>query len=262
VSELGAAPPAAAGDPHRPHAGKRALVTGASRGIGAGIARRLAAGGADVAINYHTRREDAEQVAADVRRLGRRALPVRADVGDEREVERLVADVAAAFGGIDILVNNAAYAPPARLGALSTAVWLRAFAVNVHGAFWCIRAVAPIMRAAGGGRIVNVGSQAATGAGGAVGPHYAATKAALHALTRSAAAELAAEGILVSGIVPGFTLTDLMRSLRTPDQLEAVRQSLPLGRFATIEETADVVSYLCSDRASYFVGQMYQMSAG
>jgi len=134
--------------------------------------------------------------------------------------------------------------------------------VNVHGAFWCIRAVAPIMRARGGGRIVNVGSGAASGTGGAVGPHYAATKAALHALTRAAGAELAAEQIIVNGIVPGFTMTDLMRSLRTPEELEQVRQGLPLGRFATIEETAGVVSYLCSERASYFVGQMYPMSAG
>jgi 3-oxoacyl-[acyl-carrier protein] reductase len=250
------------GGPDRPHAGKRALVTGASRGIGAGIARRLAAGGADVAINYLSSGEAAERVAADVRRLGRRALPIRADVGEEWEVQGMVAAVEAAFGGIDILVNNAAYAPRARFGALSTATWLRAFAVNVHGAFWCIRAVAPIMRAAGGGRIVNVGSQAATGAGGAVGPHYAATKAALHALTRSVAAELAPDRIIVNGIIPGFTLTDLMRSLRTPEQLEDVRRGLPLRRFATIEETADVVSYLCSERASYFVGQLYPMSAG
>lgn len=97
---------------------------------------------------------------------------------------------------------------------------------------------------------------------GAVGPHYAATKAALHALTRTVAHELAPEHIIVNGIIPGFTMTGLMRSLRTPDQLEAVRRALPLGRFANIEETADVVSYLCSERASYFVGQLYQLSAG
>ena len=258
MSESEAAP----GGPERPHAGKRALVTGASRGIGAGIARRLAADGAEVAVNYVSRRDDAERVVAEIRRSGGRALPVQADVGVEAEVQRMVAAVAAALGGIDILVNNAAYAPRARLATLTTDDWLRAFAVNVHGAFWCIRAVAPIMRARGGGRIVNVGSGAASGTGGAVGPHYAATKAALHALTRAAGAELAAEQIIVNGIVPGFTMTDLMRSLRTPEELEQVRQGLPLGRFATIEETAGVVSYLCSERASYFVGQMYPMSAG
>ena len=96
-----------------------------------------------------------------------------------------MAAVEAAFGGIDILVNNAAYAPQARIGRALHGTWLRAFAVNVHGVFWCIRAVAPIMRRRGGGRIVNVGSRRRRGTGGAVGPHYAATKAALHALTRT-----------------------------------------------------------------------------
>jgi 3-oxoacyl-[acyl-carrier protein] reductase len=246
----------------RPHVGKRALVTGASRGIGAGIARRLAQDGADVAINYVASRQQAEAVAAGVRAIGGRAIAIRADVGVEAEVTRLVAAAEEALGGIDILVNNAAYAPQRPFGDLSTADWLRAFDVNVHGPFWCTRAVVPIMRRLGGGRIVNVGSQAASGTGGAVGAHYAATKAALHALTRTVAHDLAPENIVVTGIIPGFTMTDLMRSLRTPEQLETVRRSLPLGRFATVEETADVVSYLCSERASYFVGQLYQMSAG
>jgi 3-oxoacyl-[acyl-carrier protein] reductase len=245
----------------RVHLGKRALVTGAARGIGAGIARRLAADGADVAINYLGSQAAAEAVAAEARRHGVRALAVQADVGDEAAVGRLVATVAEELGGIDILVNNAGYAPKRAFDEISGAEWQRAFAVNVHGAFWCIRAVAPIMRRQGGGRIVSVGSGAAAGPSG-VGPHYAATKAALHALTRHLGAELAPDNIIVNGIVPGFTLTDLMRSLRTPEQLEAVRRGLPLGRFATIEETADLVSYLCSERASYTVGQMYPMSAG
>jgi NAD(P)-dependent dehydrogenase (short-subunit alcohol dehydrogenase family) len=245
-----------------PHLGKRALVTGASRGIGAGVARRLAADGADVAINYLRSPERAEAVAAEVRAAGRRALLVRADVADEGDVRRMVTEVEAQFGGVDILVNNAVSAPKATFDQLTADVWLRAFAVNVHGVWWCIQAVVPLMRRQGGGRIVNVGSGAANGARNGVGPHYAATKAALQALTRTVANALAPERIIVNGIMPGFTMTDLMRTLRTPEQLEAVRQGLPLGRFATIEETADVVSYLCSERASYFVGQMYAMSAG
>jgi 3-oxoacyl-[acyl-carrier protein] reductase len=245
-----------------PHLGKRALVTGASRSIGAGIARRLAADGADVAINYLNSPERAEAVAADVRGAGRRALLVRADVADAGEVRRMVDEVEAQFGGVDILVNNAVSAPKATFDQLTDDAWLRAFAVNVHGVWWCIQAIVPLMRRQGGGRIVNVGSGAANGARNGVGPHYAATKAALHALTRNLANTLAPEGIIVNGIMPGFTMTDLMQTLRTPEQIEAVRQGLPLGRFATIEETADVVSYLCSERASYFVGQMYAMSAG
>jgi 3-oxoacyl-[acyl-carrier protein] reductase len=245
-----------------PHLGKRALVTGASRGIGAGIARRLAADGADVAINYLNSPERAAAVAAAVRGAGRRAVLVRADVADADDVQRMVAEVEAQFGGVDILVNNAVSAPKATFDELTADAWLRAFAVNVHGVWWCINAVVPLMRRQGGGRIVNVGSGAANGARNGVGPHYAATKAALQALTRNLANALAPEGIIVNGIMPGFTMTDLMETLRTPEQIEAVRQGLPLGRFATIEETADVVSYLCSERASYFVGQMYAMSAG
>ncbi|HEY3079162.1 MAG TPA: SDR family oxidoreductase [Chloroflexota bacterium] len=237
-------------------------MTGASRSIGAAVARRLAADGADVAINFLGSPDRASEVAEAVRAAGRRAIAVRADVGVESEVRRLVAEVEAEFGRIDILVNNAVYAPKVAFGDIDTATWLRSFDVNVHGPFWCIKAVVPIMRRHGGGRIVNVGSGAANGAQNGVGPHYAATKAALHALTRNVAHELAPENIIVNGVMPGFTMTDLMRTLRTPEQIEAVGRTIALGRLATPEETADVVSYLCSDRASYFVGQMYPMSAG
>jgi len=249
-------------DAGRPHLGKCALVTGASRSIGAAVARRLAADGADVAINFLDSPDRATEVAEAVRAVGRRAITVRADVGIESEVRRMVADVEVELGTIDILVNNAVYAPKVTFGDIDTDSWLRSFDVNVHGPFWCIKAVVPVMRRQGGGRIVNVGSGAANGAHNGVGPHYAATKAALHALTRNVAHELAPENIIVNGVMPGFTMTDLMRTLRTPEQIEAVGRNLALGRFATAEETADVVSYLCSDRASYFVGQMYAMSAG
>ena len=181
--------------------GHVALVTGASRGIGRAIALALAEAGADIAVNFSTRAIEAEDVARQVRALGRRALAIAADVSDSAAVTAMIGTVTDTLGPIDLLVNNAGIGPAHGLDDLTEAVFDRTIAVNLKSAFLCIQAVLPAMRARRFGRIVNISSGAARGAGG-IGVHYNASKAGLEGLTRGYAARLAAQGITVNAIAP------------------------------------------------------------
>src|SRR5258707_9022008 len=187
-----------------------ALVTGASRGIGAAIARVLAGAGAAVAVNYRERADDADAVVARIKAGGGRAIAVAADVSQAAAVAAMVEQVASALGPIDILVNNAGMAIVRGVDDLTEDDFDRTIAVNLKSAFLCTQAVLPAMRTRKWGRIVNISSGAARGAG-AIGVHYNASKAGMEGLTHGYAARLVKEGITVNAVAPSLIETDMMR---------------------------------------------------
>jgi 3-oxoacyl-[acyl-carrier protein] reductase len=234
--------------------GHTALVTGGSRGIGAAIVRALAKAGAKVAINYRERAADADIVAAEVAATGRRAVTVAADVSNGEAVAEMVRMVQAQLGPIDILVNNAGIALIRGIDDLTEADFDRTIAVNLKSAFLCTQAVLPHMREQGWGRIVNISSGAARGAGG-VGLHYNASKAGMEGLTRGYAARLVKQGITVNAVAPSLIETDMVKS-----GVASSAARIPLGRFGTSEEVAQVVMMLIGN--GYMTGQTVALSGG
>jgi 3-oxoacyl-[acyl-carrier protein] reductase len=234
--------------------GRIALVTGGSRGIGAAIARSLAEAGADVAVNYRERRADAEAVAASIAQTGRRAIAVAADMSRGEAVAAMMRSVTESLGAPDILVNNAGIALIRGIDDLTEADFDQTIAVNLKSAFLCTQAVLPHMRAQRWGRIVNVSSGAARGAGG-VGLHYNASKAGLEGLTRGYAARVVKDGITVNAVAPSLIETDMVRSGLAPTPAR-----IPLGRFGTAEEVAQVVLMLVGN--AYMTGQTVALSGG
>jgi 3-oxoacyl-[acyl-carrier protein] reductase len=202
--------------------GRIALVTGASRGIGAAIAIALSKAGAAVAVNYRERAADADAVVADIKDKGGRAIATAADVSQGSSVARMVDHVASALGPIDILVNNAGLAIVRGIDDLTESDFDQTIAVNLKSAFLCTQAVLPAMRARKWGRIVNISSGAARGAG-AIGVHYNASKAGMEGLTRGYAARLVKEGITVNAVAPSLIETDMMRGRSD------LARNIPLG---------------------------------
>ena len=235
-------------------AGRVALVSGGSRGIGAAIAVRLAEEGCDVAVNYVARADAAGEVVGQVEQAGRRALAIRADVANGSEVARMVGEIEAALGPVDILVNNAGIGNKFDLDTLSEEEWDRTIAVNLKSAFLCSQAVIAGMRARGWGRIVNITSGAARGPGG-IGVHYNASKAGMEGLTRGYASRLAGEGITVNAVAPSLILTDML-----PASLEEVARRVPVGRAGSPEEVAQVVAMTAAN--PYLTGQTIQVNGG
>ena len=237
-----------------------ALVTGASRGIGREIARALAEAGYAVAVNYAERRVDAEAVVAAIEAAGGSALAVQADVSDRAAVERMFGAVDARFGRLDALVNNAGIGRRiAALVDIDDDTWRRTLAVNLDGAFFCLRAAVPRLKAAGGGRIVNISSGAAH-TGGAIGAHYAASKAGLLALTAKAARELAPDGIGVNAVLPSAIETDMLDDVaRGAEARERLRLQFPVGRFGRPEEVARVVRFLVAEAPDYLTGEFISL---
>jgi len=238
--------------------GKVAAVTGATRGIGRAIALALAAEGADVLV--HGRDAGAGRaVAAAIEGLGRRAAWHTADLGDAGAGAGVAAATRAAFGRLDVLVNNAGLFQRRPALELSEAEWDRILDVNLRGAFFCAQAAARAMRdQGGGGVIVNVASDAAWSGGINPCAHYAASKAGMVSFTRSLAKELAPFGIRVNAIAPGLITTDMggAAGATLPDL------RIPLGREGTPEEVAAVVVFLASDEASYVTGANLNLSGG
>jgi len=234
--------------------GKVALVTGGSRGIGRAIAVSLAEAGAAVAVNYRKKAAEAAAVADTIRKAGGRAMAVGADVSQSKAVADLVAAVARELGPIDVLVNNAGVGLVRGVDDLSEADFDLTIAVNLKSVFLCTQAVVPGMRAGKWGRIVNISSGAARGAGG-VGPHYNASKAGMEGLTRGYAARLVKDGITVNAVAPSLIETDMVRA-----GLAATPSRIPLGRFGTSEECAQVVMMLIGN--GYMTGQTVALSGG
>jgi 3-oxoacyl-[acyl-carrier protein] reductase len=231
-----------------------ALVTGASRGIGRAVAVALAGAGADVAVNYRERVAEADSVVEAIHATGRRAIAVAADVSDVASVVAMMRRVEAELGPVDVLVNNAGIGLVRSLDELTEAEFDRTIAVNLKSAFLCTQAVLPHMRARGWGRIVNVSSGAARGAGG-VGVHYNASKAGMEGLTRGYAARLVKEGITVNAVSPSLIETDMVRS-----GVASSPARIPMGRFGTPEECAQAVLMVIGN--GYMTGQTVQLNGG
>ena len=234
--------------------GKVALVTGASRGIGRAIALGLAQAGADVAVNYLERGSEAIDVVNAIHALGRRAIAVPADVSRGDAVNDLFRAIEHGLGFVDILINNAGIAIFHDIDALTEDDFDRTIAVNLKSAFLCIRAAIPRMRERGWGRIVNISSGAARGAGG-IGPHYNASKAGMEGLARGYAARLIKHGITVNSVAPSLIATDMVQA-----GLSASLSRIPVGRFGTSEEVAQVVLMLIGN--GYMTGQTVALSGG
>jgi 3-oxoacyl-[acyl-carrier protein] reductase len=235
-------------------AGKVALVTGGSRGIGRAIAVSLAEAGAAVAVNYRERAKEAASVVEAITKSGGRAIAVAADVSQSKAVADMVAAVARELGPVDVLVNNAGVGLVRSVDDLTEADFDLTIAVNLKSVFLCTQAVLPGMRARKWGRIVNISSGAARGAGG-VGPHYNASKAGMEGMTRGYAARLVKEGITVNAVAPSLIETDMVRS-----GLASAASRIPLGRFGTSEECAQVVMMLIGN--AYMTGQTVALSGG
>lgn len=250
-------------------AGKVALVTGGSRGIGRAICEGLAQEGADIVINCYRpadaavgRELAAEEVAAAVQALGRKALVVEADVSSEEQVERMVSQALDHFGHIDVLVNNAAIILRKPIVETTAQEWRRVFAVNIDGYFYCTRAVARHMIQRGkGGHIINISSVNAVLAI----PQracYAATKGAIEAFTRVCGLELAPYGIQVNAVAPGVTDTEINLEFLTPETRRFLEARLPIGRIAKPEEIAATVVAVACGAVPYMVGQVIRVDGG
>lgn len=244
--------------------GKFVLVTGASTGIGASAARAFAAHGANVAVHYNRSEGKAEAVAQAVRAHGVQAMTVAADVADSDAVDAAVARVLDTFGRIDVLINNAgSLVRRTPFTEVSDAYFDEVINVNARSVVAFSRAVVPAMRRQGGGAIVNVTSIAARHGGGPGALIYAASKGFVSTLTRGMAKELMPDRIRVNAVSPGVIMTPFHEQFSTEAQIEAFRQSIPMGRLGEPDECAGAFLYLASETlASYVTGQIIEVNGG
>jgi NAD(P)-dependent dehydrogenase (short-subunit alcohol dehydrogenase family) len=240
------------------------LVTGASRGIGAAVARLGATEGYAVAVNYCHDKASADAVVGSIRDAGGSALAIQADVGDEAAVQRMFATVEEQLGPLTALVNNAAITGPLRdFISTDTATIEAVFRANVYGTMHCARAAIHSFRRNGTkGVIVNVSSVAASTGSPQEWVHYAASKGAVDSFTVGLSKELAAEGIRVCGVAPGITQTDLHATAGAPGRAERYAQKVPMQRPATPEEIAAPIVWLLTPAASYFTGTTLRCAGG
>ena len=239
--------------------GKVAVVTGAARGIGQAIARRLAQEGADVVI-CDLQAEWLAETAGIVEGLGRKALPLAVDVGDSETVNACINEVVKVFGKVDIMVNNAGITKDTLLVRMSDDDWDAVLRVNLKGTFLFSRAVAKHMMKQRSGAIVNIAS--ISGIIGTAGQaNYAASKAGVIALTKSTANELAARGVRANAIAPGF-ISSKMTDALSEDVRKQYLSRIPLGRFGTVEDIANAVVFLASEQSSYMTGQTLHVNGG
>lgn len=239
---------------------KAAIVTGGSRGIGAAIVRALASDGFDVAIIYQGSVERAQSLAEEIKATGRNAVAIQCDVSSLEQVEKMTSEVVEKLGGVDVLVNNAGKTRDGLIMRMTEEDFDSIINTNLKGAFNCTKAVTPIMMKARSGRIVNISSVVGV-TGNAGQANYAASKAGIIGLTKSAAKELATRGITVNSVAPGYVRTDMTEVLSDKIK-EAILAQIPMKKCAEPEDIANVVSFLCSDKAGYVTGQVINVDGG
>jgi 3-oxoacyl-[acyl-carrier protein] reductase len=244
--------------------GKVVLVTGGSTGIGAAVAREFGRLGAKVAVHWFSSGEAAGQVAADVRAAGSEALTLRADAHSSAAMRQVVADTVARFGRIDVLVNNAgALVRRVPIEQLDDAIFDEVLDLNVRSALAATSAAVPAMRAQGGGNVIFVTSIAARNGGGTGAYLYAGAKGFVSTATRGLARELAGDRIRVNAVSPGVITTPFHEKFSTPELLEGMRRTIPMGRLGSAEECVGAFVYLASDRLSgYVTGQILEVNGG
>lgn len=242
--------------------GKTALITGGSRGIGRATAILFARAGADVAINYASREAEAKKVKREVENLGRKCLLLKADISRQEEVIRMVEIMVKELAAVDILVNNAGIWTYGEIGNMASETWEETIKVNLDSVFFVTNAVVPQMKRKKRGWIINVSSTAAI-RGEALHSHYAATKGAINALTKSWAVELAPWNIRVNCVAPGWVDTDMCANVFSdPAFRESIRQSIPLKRIPSPEDIAGPILFLASDLARHITGAIINVNGG
>ncbi|MSS70291.1 MAG: SDR family oxidoreductase [Candidatus Latescibacteria bacterium] len=241
--------------------GRTALVTGAGRGMGRAVAFVLAERGARVAVN-DLNNEDAERTALELRASGAEAIALPADVTGADDVRRMAAQAVEQFGAVHILVNNAGILRPTTFLDIPEAEWDLVVGVNLKGTFLCSQAVLPSMQAAGWGRIVNFSSTAGKNVSTLGGAHYTAAKAGVLGLTRHMAKTFAGYGITVNAVCPGLIDTEMVRSTVSDERTRAYAERFPISRLGRPEEVAELVAFLCSDRAAYITGAALDINGG
>jgi len=238
--------------------GRVSLVTGSSRGIGRGLAIRLAREGADVVINYLSSKDEAEKVSREIKSLGRRCVVIKADVTDISEVEKMFDTISKEFGRLDILINNAGrffYKPVAEM---TREEWLGVLDVNLNGTFYCSKFAIPLMRKQKWGRIINIGAiEGVIGKASPGAAAYAAAKSGMIAFTRCLALEEGDNGITVNIVTPGIVNLEM-----SFEEAMGKNPELPLGRVCTVDDIAEAVLFLASNRASYITGATITVSGG
>jgi len=240
--------------------GRVAIVTGASRGIGKAIAMELASKGASVLVNYRSKAQEAEEVAAAILEQGGTATVCQADVTDEADVKRMTEHAKRHLGQPDMLIANAGVIQDQLAAAMTVDQWDTVIETTLRGTFLCIKAVVPGMMARRSGSIVCLSSIAAA-RGGRGHANYAAAKGGVNALTMSLAVELAPRGIRVNAVAPGVVVTDMSQRVREVAEAEIMAQ-IPLRRFGEPEDVARAVRFLASDDASYITGQVLYVTGG
>lgn len=244
---------------------KKALITGASRGIGRGIALAFGKQGTDVVVNYHSNQQQAEEVVAEIKKQGRKAFAIQTDVSQKNQVEKMVEKTITEFGRIDILVNNAGIVVFKPFDQMTEEEWDKILDTNLKGQFLCARTVTPYMEKQGKGRIINLASIASGGVG--VGfmnlAHYCASKGGVVALTEELALELSPKGINVNAIAPGAIDTDMTKTIKGDEQaLKGVLARIPKARLGKPEDIAAMAVFLASDEADYCTGGVFYVDGG
>jgi 3-oxoacyl-[acyl-carrier protein] reductase len=242
---------------------KVAWITGSSTGIGRACAVTLAKEGCKVAVHYNRSENEAQKVVEEIESCGSEALLVKGEVSDANEVDRMVGEIEDHFSRLDILVNNVGSLIERRkLEEMAEDLWERVINVNLKSVYLCSRAILPLMKRQGGGKIVNVTSIAARTGGGPGSIAYAASKGGVSTLTRSMAKELISDGIIVNAVAPGFITTPFHDQFTPDDVREQITNSIPAGREGTPEEIASAIAYLASPQADYLVGEIIEINGG